>query len=951
MTHPEMGVPKCIPGATARLQCRREFDFASASAVVSYLKSLGVTHVYLSPPFRAVAGSPHGYNVCAFGELNPELGGTDGFQALTRALKENSLGLIVDMVPNHMGNDLSNPWWRNVLEYGPASPYARWFDIDWRPRSGDLRDKVLLPVLEDHYASVLEAGKLQLKYESGTFTICYHDRGFPVSSGSWAFILEAVRAEADVQGLREITQELPALAQAAEEVPDPVPCEAFERLKQRLASWYESSESLRKTIKPALTSLNGTHGDPRSFDKLHRLLSAQHYRLAHWKVGPAEINYRRFFDITDLISLRMELPDVFSATHKLVFDLIAAGDVAGLRIDHPDGLRNPKQYFDALQEQARARGLEGLYVVAEKILSGEEQLPEDWKVDGTTGYDFLIRLNGLFVDSRNAGAMDDIYRDFAGPASDYQTQVYLGKKRILEQSLASELRALSHRLKDACLHTRYGQDFPFETLRACVTELIACFPVYRTYITEQTAAPTAVEAVQIREAVAEAKVRAPGLDAAALDFIASLLMLDFPGDMADQTEAREFVMRFQQLSGPAMAKGLEDTAFYNYFRLISLNEVGGEPGRFGLELEEYHQHCQERASRHPHGLLATATHDTKRGEDARTRISVLSEMPEAWAKAVKGWSRIAKNFRGAAQGRNAPDANDEYLFYQALAGAWTVAAVEDPAARTHLKERVGGFMLKAIRESKHHTTWTEPNEAYEAAMEQFVKAAFDSEEFLRSFAEFHLPLAWFGAIHSLSQVLVKTGAPGVPDFYQGTEFWDFSLVDPDNRRPVDYEARRKKLAVLETDFKARVVAGGKSPLESVLRQGPQPSEDLKMLVTWKALQTRRACPDLFEKGSYEPLRVTGTNARHVIAFARRLNDTLAVFIAPRLCFGLMKGRMRWPVGPEIWGDAAVYLPTAFPPLVDVFSGHECAPDQEGKLRLGRTLSAFPLALLVTPLSV
>lgn len=935
---------KSIPGSTYRLQCHREFDFARAAALAPYLKALGITHYYLSPPFKATAGSVHGYDVCGFEELNPELGGADGFRKLSKAARDHGLGLLVDMVPNHMGNDLSNQWWRDVLEHGPGSRYARWFDIDWRPRAGDLFDRVLLPVLEDHYFKVLESGKLQLHYIDGTFNVQYHDRGFPVSSACWACILEAVHLASEAAGSRELSQELPALIEAADDGCDP-DWQLFAKLKEKFKAWHAASPALRSALTSTLKHLNGTPGDARSFDELHRLLSLQHYRLAFWRVGSEEINYRRFFDVTQLVSMRMELPDVFAATHKLPFELIGNHEVTGLRIDHPDGLRDPRQYFDLLQQTAASKGLDGLYVVAEKILSGEEALPDDWKVDGTTGYDFLARLNGLFVESSNAEAISQIYTDFAGPMPDFRTQVYEGKKRVLRLSLISELGALARRLKDVCLQTRYGQDFTLEQLRAALAEVIACFPVYRTYITQESVSTSAVDARHIRTAVADAKRRAPGVDPGLLDFIESVLLLRFPEDLLDRGEAREFVIRFQQLSGPATAKGLEDTSFYNYFRLISLNEVGGEPDKFGLSVEEFHRHCQERAARWPHSLLATATHDTKRGEDARVRISVISEMPDRWAKAVKNWAELARAWKTLAASGPAPDTNDEYLFYQTLAGAWSKEAFEGGTATGEFVDRVSQYMLKAIKESKRHTTWTEPNADYESATKSFVQQALASEEFIRSFRAFHEPIAWFGMLNSMSQVLIKAAAPGVPDFYQGSEFWDLSLVDPDNRRAVDYEKRTSRLAEIQS-FYNKPGDAGEPPKQPLSNPGMDAAAgDLKLLVMWRVLQLRRAQPELFRHGSYEPLVVSGAKARHLVAFARRHGGDLAIFIAPRLCYGLLQGATRWPVGAETWGDTALTLPPNSGKFTDIFTGNECAPDQEGRLRVGRVLASFPLAVL------
>lgn len=780
--------PKRVPLATYRLQFNRDFTLAQAQEILDYLKELGISDCYASPLFRAGAQSTHGYDICCFGELNPSIGGLEGFRKFGAAARERGLGLLLDMVPNHMGSALTNEWWIDVLKHGPRSQYAQFFDINWDPPTPGLRNKVLLPVLEDHYWKVLEQGKLRLAEENGEFVIAYHDHRFPIAP--------------------------------------------------------ESKSSLKH---------------------LHQLLQEQHYRLAHWRVAPHEINYRRFFDITELVSLRMEREEVFEATHKLLFELIEQGLVTGLRIDHPDGLWDPEQYFERLQRRRP------LYVVAEKILTDDEPLPDDWPVDGTTGYDFLNRLNGIFIDHRNEAAMTKLYQDVTGCTAEFGEIAYESKKKVLAMSFQSEINALAHRLKAL----PQGQDFTLSELRAAITETAASFPVYRTYATESADPdPKYIQTIKA--------------DSPAMDFVRDVLSMKIPD--------RKFVMKFQQLTGPVMAKGLEDTAFYNYNRLLSLNEVGGSPEKFGTSVDDFHQYNIEKQKRWPHSLLATATHDTKRGEDLRARLNVLSEMPGEWREVVSRWIRPL----------TAPSANDQYMLFQTLVGAWD-------GEHEGFTERICAFMTKAMREAKANTSWTEPNEAYERATLDFVRRQLaPSNPWWEEFEGFHSRVAFFGRYNSLSQVLLKIACPGVPDFYQGTELWDFNLVDPDNRRPVDYTLRRELLA-------------------KVKRGQP---EESKLFVIWRALRFRSENRELFDQGNYVPI-TAGTE--HVCAFAREWKERRIVVVAPRLIYTLRGGKRVAPVG-EVWNDAT--LETEVENYRNVFTGQTVT----GNL-LADILKTFPIALL------
>jgi (1->4)-alpha-D-glucan 1-alpha-D-glucosylmutase len=885
------------------------------------------------------------------------------------------------MVPNHMGADLTNRWWKDVLEHGPASRYAPWFDIDYKPRDESLHDKVILPILEQHYAKVLEAGKLRLVFDEVGFGVAYHDRKLPLAPDSCCALLNELTAALDgtsrhsEQGdadrnvsFVEVAGRSPSITKTLEKVKHAEP-------------------KLRKVFYDLIGKINGRPGSPQSFDALHALIQQQHYRLAFWRTGLEEINYRRFFDVPELVSLRMELSQVFQATHQLVFQLVREGRITGLRIDHPDGLWDPKQYLQRLVKACRttkdSKSASRPYIVAEKILVGDECLPSDWPIEGTTGYDFLNRVNGLFVNSSSRIAFDDLYREFTGQSSDFPALVYTCKKQVLENSFQSEVNSLTSMLKRLAASSRYGQDFTFRQLRVALVELIAAFPVYRTYLDEEklssrclfggesppgNAATSAVyssgveaigpsgdEREYISQALMVAKNHNRVKDPNALKFIANLLQLQFPSDLTQngRQHAREFVMRLQQLTGPVMAKGFEDTALYNFNRLISLNEVGSSPDRFGSTVEEFHAYNLHQAKHWPHTLLATATHDTKRGEDARMRIDVLSEMPMEWREAVLRWQRLNAQKKPVIKGEAVPDHNDEYLLYQALVGAW-LAQTEMASGLKSFAERIAAYALKASRESKRHTSWTEPNAAYEEGTRKFVMdllAHSSSNGFLKDFKQFHTKISFFGALNSLAQVLIKLTAPGVPDFYQGSELWDLSLVDPDNRRPVDFELRRQMLVAMENRLKRQPMDMPQflSDLMNEINTG-----ESKLYLIWRVLNFRKAHRQLFDKGSYMPLSVTGPKHDHGCAFARVLDDQVAITVVPRLILGLTGGVIRPPLGREVWEGTVLRVPIPGPnkPSKDSRRFHNLLtqesiviPQGQEEVNLGDVLGQFPVALL------
>lgn len=882
---------KRIPCATYRLQFNRDFTFRQADEILDYLDELGISDIYPSPLFEAGPGSTHGYDICRFGSVNPNLGGEEGFERLTTNLMKRGMNVLLDVVPNHMSATLSNPWWLDVLENGSKSVYAAFFDIDWHPKHSELQGKVLLPVLEDRYQKVLESGKLRLVHQAGKFFVAYYDRNFPVNART-----------------------LPPHAAG------------------------EPAATLRQ--------FNDANGNAGRFEKLNQLIQQQHYRLAYWKTASKEINYRRFFDVTEMAAVKMEFPEVFQETHELIFKWLRSGIVTGLRIDHPDGLWDPTEYLQRIQQRAN----DPPYVIVEKILSSDELLPDDWPVEGTTGYDFLNRVNGLFVDGSKVSASDGIYRKFIGCDADFDEIVYRSRKTVLEQSFASELDSLIDRLLEIARHTRSAHGFTSSQLRSAIVEISASFPVYRTYITEKSREVSAQDRAMIRRALDEARKQAgSGVEAPVFEFVEHVLSLEITTELDEPAakNLREFVMKFQQLTGPAMAKGLEDTAFYRFNRLVSLNEVGGDPGRFGITPEQFHRVNASMAKRWPHTMLATSTHDTKRGEDVRARINVLSEMPDEWRDAVARWSQLNADKRALLNNVPAPAANDEYLFYQTLVGGWP-ADSESPEALKSFRARITAFMLKAVKEAKINTSWTEPNEAYEDALRNFVErvlADSGNEDFLEDVRHFARRVAFFGRVNSLAQTLLKIASPGVPDFYQGSELWDLNLVDPDNRRPVDFSLRRNVLS----DLKKNVAHDSGQPVSELLRDDNVGA--VKMLLIWRALNFRRVQRELFDCGEYVPLSAVGEKEKHVCAFARVSKGRTVVIVVPRLVFGLMKGVESQPIGAEVWRTTAVGLPQALAGgWRNLLTEEMVPPGGHGggaAIEVGRALNRFPVAMLTS----
>jgi (1->4)-alpha-D-glucan 1-alpha-D-glucosylmutase len=909
-----------IPTATYRLQFHAGFTFDDATAIVEYLSALGISHCYASSYLTAVPGSTHGYDVADPTRLNPEVGTDATFGRWVQTLRNHGMGHIIDLVPNHMGIAKSaNPWWQDVLENGPSSLYAALFDIDWHPLKVELENKVLLPILGDSYGAVLERQEITLRYEAGVFSLHYYETSLPVAPGSYAQILET-DLEALVTTLGEESGEAAeylSILTAIQRLPsrsDLRPASRIERarekevIKRRLATLTRDCVPVRMHIQHVVELFNGTKGDKHSFDRLDHLLGSQAYRLAHWRVAAEEINYRRFFDINELAAIRMEDPEVFRYVHAFVFDLLEAGLVDGFRIDHVDGLYDPGDYLARMQARAHETrpDLYGpgrpLFVVVEKILALDEALPE-WPTHGTTGYDFLVQLNGLFVDGRNEKAFNAVWENFTRVRTPFREIAYRSKQLILRLSMASELNVLAHQLNRFSERSRYYRDFTLNSLTQAIREIIACFPVYRTYVNAREPVRPRDRAY-IEHAVAEAKRRNPGRPRAVFDFVRDLLLKQpdyIPEEERD--EHLRFVGKFQQVTSPVTAKGIEDTALYNYNRLVSLNEVGGEPDHFGIAPETLHEWLRTRASKWPHALSTTSTHDTKRSEDVRARLNVLSELPGAWKQATTRWARANRRGRSTIDGQSYPSRNEEYLLYQSLAGTWPLEPMDAQGEGVY-RERIVSYMQKAMREAKVVTSWLNPSERHEQAMKEFIEAILDPENtaFRDDFLDFQKRLACFGIYNSLALVALKIGTPGVPDFYQGTELWDFSLVDPDNRRPVDY---RRRAALLQEIKTAMSEDGGARRLFERFAQKPT-DDSFKLAVTHGLLAFRRANADLFQYGDYEPLLFDGSRREYAFGFARRHAGREVLVIVPRLIAGLVPNADA-PVGERVWGDTTVRL--------------------------------------------
>jgi len=941
-----------VPLSTYRLQFHRAFTFRDARALVDYLHDLGISDCYASSYLKAVPGSPHGYDVADPTRLNPEVGTDDDYAAWVDALAQRGMGHVMDVVPNHMGIAKSaNPWWLDVLENGACSRFAHFFDIEWRPVKDELAEKVLIPILGDQYGDVLERQELRLGYGEGAFVVSYFDETLPIAPDTYGSIVERDldgwlkdHAGGDADELQSILTATRNLPPRSERTPEAIGVRAREKeiVKRRLAGLVDAREDVRAFSAESVGRMNGVPGQPRSFDALDRLLNAQSYRLAHWRVASEEINYRRFFDINQLAALRVEDPSVFDEVHKFLFSLVDRGAVTGLRIDHVDGLFNPRDYLRRLQE--RCAGTDApFFVVVEKILGRDEQLSPDWPVHGTTGYEFAAAVSALFVDRRNERAFDHIYRRFARERIDFHDLAYRSKKLIVHETLSGDINSLGHQLNRFSERNRHFRDFTLYSLISTLKEVIACFPVYRTYVTADDPVDER-DRRYIQDAIRCAKVRAPRVTSVVFDFVQKLLLKETGASTSEASEDRaRFIGKFQQITSPVSAKGIEDTAFYGYNRLVSLNEVGSDPTQFGIEPSTLHAWMAERQARWPSSLSATSTHDTKRGEDVRARLNALSEIPGAWKASVTKWRTYNRRFKSDIGRAAAPDANEEYLIYQTLVGAFPFD--ESDAVRDALTERLVAYIVKAMLEAKVHTTWLSPDEEYEAAVERFTRAILDRHRpnpFLESFEAFEARVAEAGICNSLSQLVLKIAAPGVPDFYQGTELWDLNLVDPDNRRPVDYQRRREMLASLKRCPTPELAA----ELVEARRDGR-----IKLFTMNRALCARAERRKTFEDGAYTPATASGGRRDCVFAFVRGEAPHAAIACVPRLVTALRPDGSAPPLGRAVWGDTRVQLPRDYDgaSFRHVFSGAilaaETTPDGPA-LDAATLFEHFPVALLL-----
>ncbi|MGE5402669.1 MAG: malto-oligosyltrehalose synthase [Ignavibacteriales bacterium] len=926
-----------IPDSTYRLQFNSSFGFNDAREIIDYLAGLGIKDIYASPILKAVKGSMHGYDVVDPNQLNPELGTTDDFDQLIQECRSYNMGWLQDVVPNHMAYSSENQMIVDLLENGPNSRFYNFFDIEWNHPHASVRQRILAPFLGKFFQDVLEGGELILRYDSEGFYVNYYDNRFPMKMESYVDIL-SFRLNALTNKLGKnhpdvikylavlyILRSLPP----AEEMDERYSQIKF--VKGMLYELYTGNEDIKVFIDESLKIYNGRKDVPESFNLLEKLLSEQHFRLAFWKVANEEINYRRFFNISGLISLRMENEDVFNRIHSLILNLVKDGQVNGLRIDHVDGLYDPTSYLKKLRDR-----IPDQYLVVEKILELREDLPTEWPVEGTTGYEFTNYVNGIFCKSANEKEFNSIYQKFTKLNTPYERIVAEKKRLIIQTRMAGEVERLAFLVEAVSSSDRYGIDITMHGLKRALEEIFTYFPIYRTYINKDYY--TERDRKYLEEIFHKVSRANPRL-INEYNYIFNLLMLRFREHFTEEQKdkALDFVMKFQQLTGPLMAKGFEDTALYVYNRLISLNEVGGNAGRFGIPVEEFHEFNLKRSLQWPHTLNTTSTHDTKRGEDVRARINVLSELPDEWESRIKTWSKLNNHLKKELHGEIVPDKNDEYFLYQTLIGSFPNTEEDYAIYAARIKE----YMVKAVREAKVHTAWIKPDEEYESAYMEFIEKILvfsDENGFLKDFIPFQKKIAHYGALNSISQVLVKMTSPGVPDLYQGTELWDLSLVDPDNRRPVDFSLRRKYLKGIQEHSENDTLKYIRD-ISSQLSDGR-----IKMFTIFQALRARNEWKDLFCQGEYIPLQVSGNNKENIVSYARRNGQDRAVVVIPRFMTGLVKeGDL--PVGNELWSETFIEMPAD-----GVRSWNNVITNQiiinKEKLSVGEILKNFPAGLLL-----
>ena len=909
-----------IPASTYRLQLGRGFGFRQARELVPYLHRLGIGDVYASPIFKTHSDTAGGYDIVDPTCLNPMLGSEEDFLAFARELQRHGMGLLLDIVPNHMSATASNLWWKDVLENGPSSPYANYFDIEWDPPSRSRGGKMLWPILGAPYGEVLERRELTLAFSQDGFAVRYFGRTLPIEPGTYAVILAHIPEAAE---LVELAHSLPPS--------DAIDAESANhrrsltrQVKRQLWDLYTANEHFRSLLDNCIRAFNGEPGDPRSLDLLDDLLMRQPYALSFWRVAREKVNYRRFFDIADLVGVNVEEPEVFAATHSLVFRLVDEGSVTGLRIDHIDGLYDPAEYLRRLRER-----LPDCFLVVEKILEQPEILNAQWPVAGTTGYDFVNAIGSVMVDSAGVERLTAAYRQLTGCQEDFADVAYAQRKRVIEQLFSGEAHSLSLHLNLLAESDRYAKDASPRELHAALMEVTACLPVYRTYTRSFQILPP--DLLHIDHAFREARRRNPQLSETVWSFVRRVLLLECPPNLSAEQRSgwKQFVQRWQQFSAPVMAKGKEDTAFYVYSRLISMNEVGGQDRPWPPE--EFHRFAETRAKSWPHSLNAGTTHDTKRGEDVRARIQVLSEIPDLWIRRVKQWQRWNARCKRAVNGVSVPGANEEYFIYQTLVGGWPLCPNEAEA----FQKRLQAALLKSWREAKLYTSWANPDEAYESAVEEFVTTILSpvaENRFLPDFLAFQQRIAASGACVSLAQTLVRLVSPGVPDIYNGAELWEYSLVDPDNRRPVDFARRQALLTSLENRDPSDLLKHWQSG-------------SVKQFVIQRTLQFRRDHPDVFQHGEYIPLDVHGKHAAHIIAFARHFGMAWTIAAVPRIPAIGLKSK-----GPSIDKAALSDTDLGFPATaprrwLNLFTGESLEVPGNGRIPLAAILRRFPVALL------
>jgi (1->4)-alpha-D-glucan 1-alpha-D-glucosylmutase len=929
-----------IPLSTYRLQLNPDFGFKKTEQVLSYLKDLGISDIYASPILKAAPGSQHGYDVVDPHTINPELGGLSGFNQLSAKAKELGLYWLQDIVPNHMAYHKDNRMLMDIFEQREHSPYFHYFDIDWVHPYENFQGRVLAPFLGSFYSDILDNHELKLHFTENGLSVSYYDIQFPLLLTTYNHVLlrdfDALTQKmgADNPVVTQYLDVINIFSTVTQE-PDTQPYDAIKQAKLRLWQLYCQHPDIKAFIDRIIRFYNGETESSDYPDSLDQLLSEQCFRLSFWKVATEELNYRRFFTINDLISLRVEKEDVFDDTHQLIHQLIKDQKIHGLRIDHIDGLYDPATYLGNLTRKTK-----DTYLIAEKILDLHEPFPECLPVQGTTGYDFMNHVNRLFCDKQQDGALTKLYYKFTQSTYAYEKLVQDKKRLIIGKHMAGDIDNLAHLMKRVAEHLRLGRDITLYGLRRALVEVVACFGVYRTYINPSTYEQR--DEAYINAAIAKAHTTAPVLQHE-IDFINKFLLLDLLENLHEPEQKDNFwafIMKFQQLTAPIMAKGYEDTVFYSYNKLISCNEVGGDPATLGFEPEDLNTFFQQRREQMPHTLNATATHDTKRGEDNRARINVLSEIPHVWKTYLKQWTKLNRSKKQRVSAALMPDKNDEYLIYQTLIGSFPFEhPLSDPAT---YKQRIKDYVIKAIREAKIHTAWIKPDEKYESACLAFVDKLLSTEgenAFLESFYTLHARTAHLGIFNSLGQTLIKMTAPGVPDFYQGTELWDLSLVDPDNRRPVNYGQRRSYLQGIRER--------AESDLLGLIAELRDTKEDgrIKMFLIHQILKQRRQQPDLFLEGDFLPVVVTGPHQRSVFAFARQFDGHWAMAVVPRLLSQVIK-EGEWPLGATLWNNTALKWPEGLDQtLTDVVTRQTFAP--AARLDVGAVLNHFPVALLVS----